>query len=408
MISVIEAHAIISSSTPIASRIEKVPLAGLPGRVVAEDIVAAFPMPRFTNAAMDGFAVMHDDIAGASASRPARLPVTQEIPAGKQSTVQLEPGTCARIMTGAPLPAEADTVVPFEDTSGFGEQVVEFYKPSKRGANIRSAGEEVAAGELLISKSTLVTPAEVGLLATFGIPAMVAYRKPRVSILTVGDELRLPGEEAAPLAIYNSNMPMLEACVLAAGAEVAEALQLPDNPTAITEALRRSLETCDLLVTAGGISSGQYDFIHETLTSIGVVEKFWKVAQKPGKPLYFGESPSGTLVFALPGNPVSALACFIEYALPCLARMQGCEPRPKLQACLEEPFPADMKRHRFLFGRLRSESGRLFCNLSPKTESHMLTAARGANCIVESGPGAAPLPTGTMVTCNPLPWAGFC
>jgi molybdopterin molybdotransferase len=408
MISVLEAHAIIMSSTNVASRTETVSLAGLPGRVVAEDIFAEFPMPRFTNAAMDGFAVMHDDIAGSSASRPARLPVVQEIPAGKQSTERLEPGTCAQIMTGAPLPNGADTVVPFEDTSGFGRQEVEFFKASKPGANIRRAGEEVARGELIVPKGTRATPAETGLLAAFGLPAIAAFRRPRVSILTVGDELRLPGEPAGPLAIYNSNLPLLEACALAAGAEVVEALQLPDDPAGIMEATRRSLETCDLLVTAGGISSGQYDFMHETLTALDVVEKFWKVAQKPGKPLYFGSAPSGALVFSLPGNPVSALACFIEYALPCLARMQGCEPPPKLQVCLEEPFPADMKRHRFLFGRLRSESGRLLCSLSPKTESHMLTTARGANCIVESAPAPAPLPAGSMVTCNPLPWAGYC
>ena len=408
MISVLEAHDIISSSTPRASRTETVPLSELSGRVIARDIFASFPMPRFTNAAMDGFAVRFDDISGTSANGSVRLRVSQEIAAGKLSSERLEPGTCARIMTGAPVPEGADTVVPFEETSGFGSPDVEFHKVPKRGANIRLAGEEVAPGELLVTRGTRATPAEIAILATFGIHAPLVFSRPRAAILTVGDELRIPGEPAGPLTIYNSNLPMLEACARASGAEVTGAWQLPDDPSRIREVVEHSLQSCDLLVTAGGISTGKFDFMHETLSALGVVEKFWKVAQKPGKPLYFGTAPSGALVFSLPGNPVSALACFIEYGMPALARMQGNEPAPKIRAYLEEPFPADPKRHRFLFGTMRVESGRLTCRVSLKTESHMLTAAGGANCIVESAPSSAPLPAGSLVTCNLLPWAGRC
>jgi molybdopterin molybdotransferase len=408
VITVQEAHEIIRSETVMQARTEPVKLQDLSGRVIAEEIRAAFPMPRFTNAAMDGFAVMFDDIAGTSKDEPIRLIVAQEIPAGAHSTTRLAPGTCARIMTGAPLPEGADTVVPFEETSGFGSPRVEFHKAPWRGANIRLAGEEAAAGEIIVPKGTRATPAEIAALAAFGISAPLAYLRPRVALVTVGDELRMPGEPADPLSIYNSNLPMLEACVRAADGLLTCAWQLPDDPERIRETVKISLGECDLLVTAGGISTGQYDFMQETLTSLGVEEKFWKVAQKPGKPLYFGKAPSGAMVFSLPGNPVSALACFVEYCMPTLARLQGAEPIAKVEALLDEPFPADRKRHRFLFGRLRYEAGLLRCRLSPKTGSHMITAACGANCIVEAPPSQAPLPAGALVTCNLLPRAGSC
>jgi molybdopterin molybdotransferase len=408
MISVPEAHELIRASTCIASGTERVPLHELSGRVIAEDIIAGFPMPRFTNAAMDGFAVMIEEIATASPGQPVTLPVAQEIPAGAQSTMPLAPGTCARIMTGAPMPQGADTIVPFEETSGFGHPEVAFYGTLRRGSNIRHAGEEVGSGHLLILKGSRATPSEIAILAAFGVSAPLAYRKPRVALVTVGDELRMPGEPADPLSIYNSNLPMLESCVRASGAETCGSWQLPDDPRLILDTVEKVLGTCDVLVTAGGISTGQYDFMQETLTSLGVKQKFWKVAQKPGKPLYFGIAPSGALVFSLPGNPVSAFACFVEYCMPALSRMQGAEPSAKVEAFLDETCPADRKRHRFLFGRLRAEGGQLRCSVSPKTESHMLTAAGGANCIVESPASSDPLPAGTLVTCNLLPWIEGC
>lgn len=405
MITVQDAHEIIRLATIATTRTEALPLRDLPGRVLAGDIHAGFPMPRFTNAAMDGFAVITDDIASASAASPVTLPVTQKLPAGALTTLPLASGSCAQIMTGAPIPAHADTVVPFEETSGFGQPVVEFCKSPKRGANIRMAGEEVANGELLLAKGTRITPAEVAVLAAFGVASVSVFRRPKVALVTIGDELRLPGEEAPPLAIYNSNLPMLEACVDACGAQLSSSWQLPDNPAIIRSTIETALAESDVLLTAGGISTGEYDFVQETLAGLGVEKRFWKVAQKPGKPLYFGMAPSGTMVFSLPGNPVSALACFLEYCTPALNRLQGHEPPSKFEAFLETPFPADRKRHRFLFGRLRSESGRLLCSVSPKTESHMLTATDGANCIVESAPSADPLPAGSLVTCTPLPWS---
>jgi molybdopterin molybdotransferase len=405
MITVQEAHGLILDALPGCTPGEAVPLAELSGRVIAEEVRAGFPMPRFTNAAMDGFAVMLDDLRETTGTEPVRLTVSQDIPAGALSTEPLRPGSCARIMTGAPLPPGAEAVVPFEETSGFGSCDVAFYKAPKRGANIRLAGEEVGTGELLVRRGTRLTPSEIAVMAAFGLAGSVAYRRPKVALLTVGDELQAPGEPAAPLSIYNSNLPMLAASVTACGAIVSSSLQLPDDPLLIRKAVETSLESCDLLVTAGGISTGQYDFMKSALSELDVIQRFWKVAQKPGKPLFFGTAPSGSLVFSLPGNPVSALCCFLEYCVPTLNRLQGAEPPAKIGALLDTPFPVDRKRHRFLFGRLRSENGRLLCSVSGKTESHMLTAASGANCIVEAPPAPSPLPEGSLVTCTPLPWS---
>ncbi|NTV66436.1 MAG: molybdopterin molybdotransferase MoeA [Chlorobaculum sp.] len=404
MITVEEARQIIAATvTPCAPAVAA-PLRQLRGRVLAEEVRAGFAMPRFTNAAMDGFAVRHNEIAGASDAAPVTLPVSQELAAGALSTEPLAAGTCCRIMTGAPLPEGADTVVPFEQTSGFGSDAVEFYKAPAKGANIRHEGEEVVAGALLAAAGTRVTPSEIALLATFGVASALVRTQPRVALVTVGDELRLPGQEIEPLAIYNSNLPLLEASVEATGAEITQTHQLPDDRQAIHKALASAIAESDMVITAGGISTGEFDFMHEELQVLGVEQRFWKVAQKPGKPVYFGATAAGKLVFSLPGNPVSALVGLLEYCLPALCRMQGVEPARKFTATLDEPFPADRKRHRFLFGRLRVEAGALRCKLSPQTESHMLTALSGANCLVEAPPSPDALPAGSLVTCALLPW----
>ncbi|HHE31835.1 MAG TPA: molybdopterin molybdenumtransferase MoeA [Chlorobaculum parvum] len=405
MITVQEAHEIIATTARKLNATISVPLHQLRGRVLAKEVRADFPMPRFTNAAMDGFAVRFEEIAGASDDAPMTLPVSQELAAGALAVTPLEAGTCARIMTGAPVPDGADTVVPFEQTSGFESETVEFYKAPKQGANIRHAGEEVETGELLVAAGTSITPAEIGLLATFGQDSALVRQQPRVSIITVGDELRLPGDEAEPLAIYNSNLALLSACLEAAGAEVVETRQLRDDRKAIREALTEAIGNADMVITAGGISTGQYDFMHETLGELGVEQKFWKVAQKPGKPFYFGATDSDTLCFALPGNPVSALVCLLEYALPTLALMQGATPAPKFTTVLDEPFPTDRKRYRFLFGSTKIEDGEIRCRISQQTDSHMLTALHGANCLIEAKASPEPLPAGSLVTCSWLPWA---
>lgn len=404
MITVQDAHRLIRESVGVLP-LEYQPLVRLQGRVLGEDVAAPFHLPRFTNAAMDGFALRHADIEGASRDTPARLQVVSEVAAGAMPVRPVVPGTCVQIMTGAPLPEGADTVVAFEQTSGFGSLEVSVFSASKQGANIRFAGEEAAGGAVLLRKGTTVTPSEIAVLATLGIEGALACGVPRVALVTVGDELRMPGEALDGPAIYNSNRFMLQALCRAWGIEPALQLHARDDREALRDVLAEALAGCDMLVTAGGISTGEYDYVQELLREAGVTPRFWTVAQKPGKPLYFGVSGDHRPVFALPGNPVSAMTCFHEYVVPALLLQQGRALPGKMDALLAEPFPADKKRHRFLPGAIWQENGRLYCRVSRKVESHMITALAGADGIIESGPAPDALAAGSTVVCSIFPWA---
>ncbi len=404
MITVQEAHSLITQSVTVLG-IEELPLGQLQGMVLAREIKAPFSLPRFTNSAMDGFALKWSDLSSASKESPVRLQVTEKIPAGTLSALPVAAGCCAEIMTGAPMPEGADTVVAFEESSGFGQKFVEIYKAAKQGANVRYRGEEVALGEVLLQKGATLSPSEIAVLASFGFASVPVHKQPRVAIVTVGDEVRNPGEELSGAEIYNCNRFLLESACRSIGIEPVMVRHAPDERALLREVLALALGESDLLITVGGISSGEYDFVQEELSSLGVTKKFWKIAQKPGKPLYFGSSDEGKAVFALPGNPVSALVCFVEYCVPALCALAGKSAPVKFRATLSEPFPSDKKRHRFLLGSVWAEEGQLLCKASPKVESHMITSVVGSNCLIEAEPSADPLVKGSRVLCTMLPWS---
>ncbi|MBM3422022.1 MAG: molybdopterin molybdotransferase MoeA [Chlorobi bacterium] len=407
MISVADARMIIRESVSVLPAHYQ-PLSLLQGRVLAEELSAPFPMPRFTNSAMDGFALRHADIAAASSETPVILQVIAEVAAGAVPVEKVRQGTCAQIMTGAPMPDGADTVIPFEQTSGFGTSEVSIFSVPKKGANIRYAGEEIARGASLLQRGTVLTPGEISVLAAFGIGGTMAFDLPKIVLVTVGSELRLPGETLEGDAeIYNCNRSMMEALLRAWGIEPAMTLHAPDDRDALRNTIFHALADSDMLITAGGISTGEYDYVQELLREAGVTPRFWRVAQKPGKPLYFGLTGDGRPVFALPGNPVSAITCFIEYVVPAICLMQGRKVPAGITAELEEPFPADRKRHRFLPGTVREQGGKLLCRVSGKLESHMITSLAGANAIIGTPPSPEPLRPGMTVTCTLLPWQDF-
>ncbi len=404
MITVQEAHNLINHSVTVLG-MEELPLGQLQGRVLAREVKAPFSLPRFTNSAMDGFALRWSDISTASKESPVRLQITEKIPAGTLSTLPVTPGCCAEIMTGAPMPDGADTVLAFEESSGFGQEFVEIYKAPKKGANVRYSGEEVALDEVVLQKGVTLSPSEIAVLASFGFASAPVHKQPRVAIVTVGDEVRSPGEELSGAEIYNCNRFLLESACRSIGIEPVMVRHAPDERALLREVLALALGESDLLITAGGISSGEYDFVQEELSALGVTKKFWKIAQKPGKPLYFGSTDEGKAVFALPGNPVSALVCFVEYCLPALSALAG-KPAPvKFRAALAEPFTSDKKRHRFLLGSVWAEEGQLLCKASPKVESHMITAVVGSNCLIEAEPSEEPLARGSKLLCTMLPWS---
>lgn len=297
------------------------------GCVLAVDVIAGASVPAFANAAMDGFALQAGDTAGATIERPVSLRVVAEAAAGYESTANVTPGTAVRIMTGAPVPAGADAVVRFEETDeattgrrhGPGE-LVAIWTAVRVGANVRPIGEDVHAGETVLTAGTRVRPAEIGVLATLNRPFVTVHRRPRVGVLATGDEIVDPGEPLGPGQIRNSNAPMLAAMITRCGGEVVPLGTARDCAAELRSRLLAAAGL-DLLLTTGGVSVGDYDLVKQVLQAEGRID-LWEVRIKPGKPLAFGWIGQ-TPVLGLPGNPVAAAVAFEQFARPAIRRMLG-------------------------------------------------------------------------------------
>ncbi|MBI4517387.1 MAG: molybdopterin molybdotransferase MoeA [Deltaproteobacteria bacterium] len=321
MISVREALTTVLLELPRLGS-EQVPLPAAYRRVLAAAVRASRDVPPFRNSAMDGFAIRAADAAQASAAAPVTLRVLEVIGAGSLPTHPVEAGTATKIMTGSPLPAGSDAVVRVEDTHE-GNGTVTVQVPVTLGANVREPGEDMRAGETVLNAGRPLRPADVGLLASLGLAVVRVTRRPRVAILTTGNELVEPGEALGPGQIVNSNAYTLAAAVAEAGAEAVMLGIVRDQPEQIEAAFADAFKA-DVVLSTGGVSVGSFDFVRRTLRQLGYEERFWKVAQKPGKPLTFGLR-QGTPAFGLPGNPVSSLVCFYLYVVPALRAMMGME-----------------------------------------------------------------------------------
>jgi molybdopterin molybdotransferase len=291
------------------------------GLVLAEDVVARVDLPGFDNSAMDGYAVRAADLAGASPTAPVTLPVDGDIAAGDTTRHVLAPGRTMRIMTGAPMPEGADAIVPVEESDG-GTEAAALSLAPEVGRHLRRRGEDVRSGDLVLTAGTLVGPGQLALAAAANVARVNVRRRPRVAVVSTGDELVPVGSDLAFGRIVDSNGPMLAALVRAAGAEVADLRHVADDAGAISAALARAASVADLVLTTGGVSMGAYDTVKELLTGSGV--EFTKVAMRPGMPQGSGRlGPSGTPVVTLPGNPVSSLVSFHVFVLPVLRRLAG-------------------------------------------------------------------------------------
>ena len=403
MISVKEARRIIDDHISIVPQ-EKVSINVAEGRVLAQDIVASFPQPRFNNSAMDGFAVRAADTKGASKKTPVDLRMVGVVSAGSLGDVVVGPGQCAQCMTGAPIPEGADAIVMVESSSGYESgPEVQMYTEVQEGQHIRRVGEEIQSGKVLINDGSSITTAELGTLATFGYKDVRVYRKPRLAIFATGDELVEPGNDLLPGQIYNSNLYIFEDLVRRAGAEVTLKSVIKDDQASLKTFLTDAFYSCDMIISSGGVSMGRFDYVRDVLMELNVMEHFWRVAQKPGKPLFFG-SREKALIFGLPGNPVSAFIGFMEYVWPVLEIMSGQSGSSTLSAVLDESFPCEKEKTRYLFGNIWSENGQLICAPSKKVGSHMLTSSLKANCIIISEPGDKPLKKGSKIRVHLLPW----
>ncbi|GAA1175112.1 molybdopterin molybdotransferase MoeA [Ornithinimicrobium humiphilum] len=321
MISVEEHLAnILRQIEPLAP--ETVPVTRAHGLVTASDVTSTADLPRFDNSSMDGYAVRRADLEGASPENPVLLPVVGDIAAGDQATHELVPGAAWRIMTGAPVPAGADAVVRVEDTDGHPREA-KFRVQPEPGANIRRAGEDIRAGEVVLPAGTRVAAPQLAALVSAGIEEVEVVAPVRVVVLSTGDELVRVGEPVGPGQIVDSNGPMLEALVREAGFFAVHVGHLPDDEDVTRKEVRHHLDHADAIITTGGVSKGAYDIVKAVLTGEGTME-FVEVAMQPGKPQGFGLLGKRRVpVFTLPGNPVSTLVSFEVFVRPALEKRAG-------------------------------------------------------------------------------------
>lgn len=375
---------------------ESVELRSALGRTLAEDVVATERVPGFDNSAMDGYAVRSDDLAGAAAGTPVRMRPLGESRAGSPFAEPLASGRCVAISTGAMIPDGADAVVKVEDTRRAGEEV-EFASPVTADQNVRRAGEDIEPGTALVAAGTTLGPGELGVLASVGEAAVRCGRRPRVAVLSTGDELI---DVEAPIVdgqVRNSNSYSLTALVRLAGAELGEVSTVPDDASATREALGAGLEA-DVLVVCGGVSAGEHDHVKGAFAELGVEQSFWGVSLKPGKPVWFG-SRAGTLVFGLPGNPVSAFVTFLLFVRPALRVLQGADPsRTRVEARLTERYRKPVDRGHAVRCRLAAGSRGWEATPASHQGSHVMTSMLGADGLALIPASVAAVEAGEAVT----------
>jgi molybdopterin molybdotransferase len=383
---------------------ESLPIGGVLGRVLAEDLTAAEAVPSFDNSAMDGYAVRVADAVGASAEAPALLRVAGESRAGHPSAAGLGTGEAIAISTGAAVPAGTDAVVPVELTAARNGSV-EVRAEVAPGANIRRAGEDVAAGERVLAAGTLLGPAELGVAAALGRPEVRCARRPRLAVLVTGDELIAPGDPPRPGAVRDSNAHTVPPLAAQAGAEVVGVERVGDDAAATEEALGAALDA-DVAVVCGGVSVGPHDHVRPAFAALGVERVFWGVALRPGKPAWFGLGPGGGPVFGLPGNPVSAMVTFLLFVRPALLAMQGRDPSPRrLDAIFGADYVKKPGRAHAVRCRLEAEANGWVAQPTKEQGSHVLTSMLGADGLAMLPTAGAGVLAGDRVEVELLPGA---
>ena len=382
---------------PLPTR--RVPLSDALGCVLAEDVAAGEDLPPFANSAMDGFALRSEDVRGAGEGSPVGLRLVGEVFAGSAKLPKVDPGTAVRIMTGGPLPPGADAVVPVERTETSGETVRIQLAPPERGF-VREAGEDVRAGTVVLERGRPIDPGAVGMLASVGCHQVLVHPKPKVSVVSTGDELVDPGEPLGPGQIRDSNSWLLVAQARAAGAEAFRCGRVQDDPEALRRGFALAAAEGDFVLTSGGVSVGDRDYTKRVLAELGDVTS-WRVAMQPGMPQAFGYA-AGTPLFGLPGNPVSCFVVFEVLVRPALRRLAGMPDdrldRPRVLAQLAEPVRSPAGRVSFLRVRLEAGDDALSAVLTGAQGSGVLSSVVAADGLAVIPADQTRLPAGAEVS----------
>ncbi|BBX27735.1 molybdopterin molybdotransferase MoeA [Mycolicibacterium alvei] len=386
----VEEHQLVVAGLIKALAPQDLPLNDTLGLVLAADVVAPLSLPGFDNSAMDGYAVVAEDVASATEDTPVQLPVAEDIPAGRTDPLRLQPGTAHRIMTGAPLPSGATAVVPVEATDGATDTVT-IRVAARKNQHIRRAGEDVTAGTPVLRAGQVITPAALGLAAALGMATLSVVPRQRVMVMSTGTELVAAGTELRPGQIYESNAVMLAAAVRDAGAEATIAPMSADDVDAFRTALADHAGDADLIITTGGVSAGAYEVVKDSLSD---QVEFVKVAMQPGMPQGAG-TVGGVPIITLPGNPVSALVSFEVFVRsPLRAAMGHAEPgRPRRTAQLTENLTSPRGKRQFRRGVLTGDS---VSSYGPPASHHLRWLA-SANCLLEIAEDVTELSAGSTV-----------
>ena len=388
---------------------ERIPFEDSLGLSLAQPVKARCDMPLFDQSAVDGYAVMASEVSTASKETPVSLRVTGEVAAGSGKVPRLQNGCAIRVLTGGRIPTHADAVVMKEHCTLLDEQAL-ILSPVRPRENIRFRGEEYRRGDQILGPGTRVTPPVTGLLAEFGVTQVMVHRSPTVSLVVTGNELVEPSEKPQPGQIRDANTYSLSAALLQAGVCSVQCYRSADTKEELHETLLQALGSVDAVITAGGVSVGDYDLVRDHLGELGVETVFWRVAVKPGMPLYFGirkrKSHNSQLIFGLPGNPVSALLLFNLMVEPALRRMMG--DRTPSQALLRATLRGSLRkkpgRLEWVRAVLQSGNGSPVVVPTSGQGSHMIGGLAAANCLIRFPQEMSALADGSEVEVRLLTW----
>ncbi|WP_439497140.1 molybdopterin molybdotransferase MoeA [Bosea sp. (in: a-proteobacteria)] len=392
LMSIEQATALAAERIQPVAATERVALAQADGRVLSQDVVAGLDLPPFANSAVDGYAVRFADLSDGE----TRLRLQGRVPAGADAAGVVADGVAVRVFTGAPMPPGADTVFMQEDVSLEGD-VVRLPPGLKQGANARPVGEDIARGEIALAAGRRLRPQDLALLAALGQDSVEVRRRPRVAIFSTGDELAEPGAALPPAAIYDANRAALRAMVARAGAEIVDLGILRDEPVALAERLKEAATSCDLILTSGGVSTGEEDHVKAAVEGAGALV-FWRIGIKPGRPVAMGVV-SGVPFIGLPGNPVAVFVTFAFVARPVIARLAGARYVPPLPLPVRLGFPYRKKQGRREYVRVSlspGPDGVMVATKHPRDGAGVMTSLTQTDGLVELAEELTRIEAGAM------------